>query len=156
MNPEQQDRARRLVEDCNHMIIASADEAGSPRVSPVFYAHDEAHALYWVSSKNARHSANIRVRPGIDLVIFSLERGTDALYIGAEAHELNDEAEVAAGTKVMQSRPQAGKFMVKDVGDVSGDAVWRIYKAVPKRRDLREEATENGQTVTRRQEIDAD
>ena len=125
-------------------------------MSPVFYAHDEDHALYWVSSKNAHHSANIRVRSEVDLVIFSLEGGTDALYIGAEAHELNDEAEVAAGTKVMQSRPQAGKFMIKDVADVSGDAAWRIYKAVPKRRYLREEATEDGQTVTRRQEIDAD
>lgn len=153
MNSEQQDRARRLIEDCNHMIIASADEAGNPRVSPVFYAHDEDHALYWVSSKNAHHSANIRVRPAIDLVIFSLDGGTDALYIEAEAHELSDDAEIAAGTKAMQSRPQAGKFMINSPADVSGDAAWRIYKATPKRRYLREEATESGQTVTRRLEI---
>jgi nitroimidazol reductase NimA-like FMN-containing flavoprotein (pyridoxamine 5'-phosphate oxidase superfamily) len=155
MNSEQQDRARRLVEDCKHMIIASADEAGGPRVSPVFYAYDEDHALYWVSSQGAQHSANIRVRPGIDLVIFSLDGGVDALYIEAEAHELSDEAELAAGTKVMQSRGQAGKFMINSPADVSGDAAWRIYKAVPRRRYLREEATENGQTVTRRQQIDA-
>jgi nitroimidazol reductase NimA-like FMN-containing flavoprotein (pyridoxamine 5'-phosphate oxidase superfamily) len=153
MNTERQDRVRCLIEDGKHMIVASADESGKPRVSPVFYSYDEEGALYWASSKNSRHSANIRVRPEIDLVIFTVDGDTDALYIEAEARELNDETEVAAATKIMQSRDQPERWRIKELANVTGGAAWRIYKATPKRRFLREETAESGQAVVKRAEI---
>ncbi len=87
-----QQRARWLIVGAKHMTIATADEGGQPWVSPVFYAHDDEHNLYWVSDRDARHSALVRGRAEIAIVIHDTAYGAiDAVYITATAVELNDE-----------------------------------------------------------------
>jgi nitroimidazol reductase NimA-like FMN-containing flavoprotein (pyridoxamine 5'-phosphate oxidase superfamily) len=147
-------RLHALIEGNQHMTLATADAAGQPWASPVFYAYDEEHRLYWVSAKNARHSENIRARPQVGIVIYQAGDHTDALYIEAEAEELNDQDEVVPAIAVMQSRPQPPRWMIKDVTDITGDAVWRIYRAIPMKLYLREEATEGGQAIARRRSVD--
>jgi len=151
---EHRERLRALIAGNEHLTLATTGPAGQPWASSVFFAHDQEQALYWVSAKNARHSENVVANPRVGIVIYETGAQTDAVYIEAEASELNHPDEVAAAIKVMQSRPQPKRWTIKSVADVTGAAVWRIYRAVPKELSLRQEATEGGQAVARRLHID--
>lgn len=136
------------------MTIATADDAGRPWVSPVFYSVDDDRALYWVSDKDALHSANIRYRPDVAIVIYADEGNVDAVYIHARATELDAEAEVLFGINVMASRDQGDKWKIDDVTEVTGDGPWRIYKAIRKRTQVRVERTKQGKPVVEREDAD--
>lgn len=142
------------------MVIATADTDGNPWISPVFYMYDEGFNLYWVSDKSALHSKNIRSNPHVAISIFGPAPPEDeskihGVYVDAEARELTDETDVSRAAKIMQQRIQPDKFMIKSLADVTGNASWRIYKAVPKeiskRRDAIDEAS--GQTISVRETV---
>jgi general stress protein 26 len=126
-------RARQLVEDTAHMTLATADASGKPWSCPVYFAHDQGFALYWVSFRQTVHSANIRVRPqvGISILGEAPDHEGEGVYFDALATELHDPAEVEQAIEVRRTRPQDTKFAVTSPGDVLGDAAWRIYRAVP-------------------------
>ena len=126
-------RARQLVQDTAHMTLATADASGKPWSCPVYFAHDQAFALYWVSFRQTVHSANIRVRPqvGISILGEPPDHEGEGVYFDALAAELHDPAEVERAIEVRRTRPQDTKFAVTSPGDVLGDAAWRIYRAVP-------------------------
>jgi uncharacterized protein YhbP (UPF0306 family) len=126
-------RARQLVDATAHMTLATADASGKPWSCPVYFAHDQAFALYWVSFRQTVHSANIRVRPqvGISILGEPPEHEGQGVYFDALATELHDPAEVERAIEVRRTRPQDTKFAVTSPGDVLGDAAWRIYRAVP-------------------------
>jgi hypothetical protein len=126
-------RARRLVDATAHMTLATADASGKPWSCPVYFAHDQAFALYWVSFRQTVHSANIRVRPqvGISILGEPPDHEGEGVYFDALATELHDPAEVEHAIEVRRTRPQDTKFAVTWPGDVLGDAAWRIYRAVP-------------------------
>jgi len=126
-------KARRLIEDTLHLTLATADASGKPWSCPVYFAHDQAFTLYWVSFKQTVHSANIRVRPqvGISILGEPPDHEGDGVYFDAVATELHDLTEVERAIEVRRTRPQDGKFAVTSPGDVLGDAAWRIYRAVP-------------------------
>jgi Pyridoxamine 5'-phosphate oxidase len=64
MSPEQPaDIARRLIRSNMYLTLGSADGAGSPWVSPVFYVAQGHAQFLWVSSPDARHSRNVAARP---------------------------------------------------------------------------------------------
>ena len=44
-------KARRLIEATPHLTLATADASGKPWSNPVYFAHDQAFTLYWVSFK---------------------------------------------------------------------------------------------------------
>ena len=63
---------------------------------PVFYSTDDGRSLYWVSGKDALHSANVRAGPHVAIVVSeSPDQAVDAIQVTAT--ELNEEAEVKAG-----------------------------------------------------------
>lgn len=126
-------KARRLIEVTPHLTLATADASGKPWSSPVYFAHDQAFALYWVSFRQTVHSANIRVRPqvGISILGEPPDHEGEGVYFDAVAAELHDPAEVEHAIEVRRTRPQDSKFAVTSPGDVLGDAAWRIYRAVP-------------------------
>ncbi len=126
-------QARRLIEATPHLTLATADASGKPWSCPVYFAHDQAFTLYWVSFRQAVHSANIRVRPqvGISILGEPPDHEGDGVYFDAVAAELHDLAEVEHAIEVRRTRPQDRKFAVTRPGDVLGDAAWRIYRAVP-------------------------
>ncbi len=149
------ERARRLIDTGRHMTIATADSAGRPWVSPVFYSIDNDRALYWVSDKDALHSANVRDQPDVAIVIYETDEGdVDAVYIHARAAELNDEAEALFGIDVMASRDQGDKWKIDDISEVTGDGPWRIYRASRKRTQVRVERTKQGKPVVEREDAD--
>jgi nitroimidazol reductase NimA-like FMN-containing flavoprotein (pyridoxamine 5'-phosphate oxidase superfamily) len=59
--------AREIVDANLYMVLATADEAGRPWASPVYYTPDG--YTYWVSSSEARHSQNLAARPELGIVI---------------------------------------------------------------------------------------
>ena len=126
-------KARRLIEDTLHLTLATADASGKPWSCPVYFAHDPAFTLYWVSFKQTVHSANIRVRPqvGISILGEPPDHEGDGVYFDAVATELHDLTEVERAIEVRRTRPQDRRFAVTSPADVLGDAAWRIYRAVP-------------------------
>jgi nitroimidazol reductase NimA-like FMN-containing flavoprotein (pyridoxamine 5'-phosphate oxidase superfamily) len=113
VTPEQ--RAAHLIRSQDHMTIATADSAGVPWVSPVFYAPAANLELYWVSDVSARHSQNIRHNPAVAIVVYQTVPTTDAVYITARAVELDQEAEIRHAIQVMKQKPQPDRWVVKDL-----------------------------------------
>jgi hypothetical protein len=126
-------KARQLITDTPHLTLATADASGKPWSNPVYFAHDQAFTLYWVSFRKTVHSANIRARPEIAISILGEppDHEGEGVYLDAVAAELHDPAEVERAIEVRNTRPQDRKFAVTAPGDVLSDAAWRIYRAVP-------------------------
>ena len=70
------------------MTLATADAAGVPWASPVWYAPRGYSELFWVSYPDARHSRNLAERPQLSIVIFDSTVAPghgQAVYMEAEA-----------------------------------------------------------------------
>jgi nitroimidazol reductase NimA-like FMN-containing flavoprotein (pyridoxamine 5'-phosphate oxidase superfamily) len=52
------------------MVLGTADEAGLPWVTPVWFAPNGYREFLWVSDPERRHSWNLAVRPQVSIVIF--------------------------------------------------------------------------------------
>ena len=108
-------KARRLIEATPYLTLATADASGKPWSNPVYFAHDQAFTLYWVSFRQTVHSANIRVRPqvGISLLGEPPDHEGQGVYFDAVATELHDLTEVertvaATSDPSTSTRPGAG------------------------------------------------
>jgi len=122
----------RAIVDANlYMVLGTADEAGRPWVSPVYFVSDAYCELLWVSSPEARHSRNLEARPDVSIVVFdsSVPIGTGrAVYMSALARELaGDERE--AGIELFSRRSLAHGGRVWTVADVELPARLRLYRA---------------------------
>jgi len=140
-------RARALIARQGVMTIATADADGNPSVAPVAFAHDEEFNLYWVSSKTAQHSENLRARPAVQIVVFT-EDPMEGVYVDARAAELEETADLERAIALLNGRDQPTKFEIAGPADVTGEAAWRIYKATRGETTMRTDATEHGQAVT--------
>ena len=146
-------RVQAILQANQHMVIATANKNGTPWVTPVSYTFDNQNSLYWVSSKDARHSSNIRARREVAIVVYMTEPTRDAVYVEAEAKELIDDKGIMNAIEIRNTRLQPDKWRVKSLSDVSGQASWRIYKAVPKTMYFREQSEVGNQAVTVRRKI---
>ena len=146
------EKVRYLIGTTQHMVVASADSSGKPWISPVFFAPDEQNSLYWVSSKTALHSENIRGRPAVAIAIFGPmpDGDTDGVYIDAMAHELGPGVQLEKAITSLRQRPQPPKFTINNEGDVLGSACWRVYVATPLSIAKRVDAVDaqSGQAIT--------
>src|SRR4051812_24385425 len=59
--PDRSDIGRILATN-RYLVLGTADEAGQPWVTPVFFAPLDADRVCWVSSPDSRHSRNIANR----------------------------------------------------------------------------------------------
>ncbi len=108
-------------------------------ISPLFYSVGDDYDLYWGSAVDARHSANVRERAEIGVVIIEAKPAA-AVYLQAEARELVADGDVLAGIEVMRRRPQPDRWVIEGlVADVTGDGPWRVYRATPKTIEIRAE-----------------
>jgi uncharacterized protein YhbP (UPF0306 family) len=155
MNPVQ--KAKQIIEEHLYMTVATSSVEGEPWISPVFYAFDEHYNLFWVSNKDARHSQLIGANPRVAIVIFNSIaeiEDVDAVYIEATAAELAQPGDIQHAMKVLAPRVLKDEFLVKDESQVTGEAVWRIYRAVPHSvSKLTAGEYINGQYVDRREPI---
>lgn len=84
-------RGRAILESNSFMTLATANTAGSPWASPVFYVADGPSTFYWISSPEATQSRNIAERPAVGIVVFNSQQepGSDeAVYLAGTATEL--------------------------------------------------------------------
>ncbi|MGH8970368.1 MAG: pyridoxamine 5'-phosphate oxidase family protein [Actinomycetes bacterium] len=126
--------ARRLIDQNRYMTLATADTAGRPWVSPVFYTPDRYTDFYWVSSHEARHSQNIAGRPDVSIVVFDSQApigAAQAVYMSARAEEVS-ESDVERDLRFYNARCDAGSFAgLRSFGQdqLQPPALLRLYRA---------------------------
>ncbi len=129
------DAARAIVDANSFMTLATADGAGRPWASPVWYAHDAYTDFVWVSKPNARHSRNVAVRPEVGIVIFDstvVPGEGEAVYVEAVAREL-DGAERDEALAVYARGSRAAGLAEWTVADVTAPARHRLFCATARR-----------------------
>lgn len=151
------EKAKQIIAENIYMTIASASTDGTPWISPVFFAYDNKYNLYWVSSKISHHSQLIRSNPQVAIVIFNSqapEGDGEGVYFEANVEELSDETKISDAMSVLNKRVTKDEFRIKKIGEVTGDGMWRVYKAFPlKVSQLTEGEFVNGQYIDQRAEI---
>ena len=126
------DMARGIIESNRYMVLATADEAGIPWVTPVWFAQSDYRRFIWVSSPDRRHSRNIRARPEVSIVIFDSQVPVGsalAVYTSARAEELSGEAlerDLALFDTAGQAQGLTRRWVSQDVLD---PAPYRLYRA---------------------------
>jgi hypothetical protein len=125
------DLARTIVDSNRYMVLGTADQAGHPWVTPVWFASEDYARFHWVSSPESRHSQNLAVRPEVAIAIFDSTApvgGAQAVYMAGTAEELTG-VELDGGIEVF------GRLSVDDVGrawaldDVRPPSLFRLYRA---------------------------
>ena len=85
--------AREIIDGSLYMVLGTADEAGSPWVSPVYFAVSDYTDFYWVSLPDAQHSRNLAARPEVSIVVFDsgVPIGTgQGVYMAARARSTEE------------------------------------------------------------------
>jgi nitroimidazol reductase NimA-like FMN-containing flavoprotein (pyridoxamine 5'-phosphate oxidase superfamily) len=126
------DMAREVIESNRYMVLGTADEAGVPWVTPVWYAQSEYRRFIWVSSPDRRHSRNVLARPEVSIVIFDSQVAVGdarAVYMSARAEEPSGaELEPAVAFFDAASRAQ-GLARRWTMEDMVAPAPYRLYRA---------------------------
>ena len=123
--------ARAIIDANLYMVLGTADEAGRPWVSPVYYAPAVYREFFWVSSPDATHSRNLEARPDVSIVIFDsgvpISTG-QAVYMSATAGELVGDERVEA-LEIYSRRTLAHGGREWTLEDVQSPARLRLYRA---------------------------
>jgi Pyridoxamine 5'-phosphate oxidase len=130
--------ARAIIDANLYMVLGTADEAGRPWVSPVYFAHSEYNEFFWVSSPEAKHSRNLAGRPEISIVIFDSQVpiGTGGgVYMSASAEELTG-GERERGIEVFSRRSLEHGGDRWTLEDVQSPARLRLYRAAASAHDV--------------------
>lgn len=125
------DHARSVIDANRYMALGTADEAGNPWVTPVWFASEDYRRFYWVSSPDAKHSQNLIGEPRVAIAVFDSSvpvGGAEAAYMKGVAEELHGD-ELRAGLEVFDraSRRDIGRGWGLD--DVQGSSLMRLYRA---------------------------
>jgi hypothetical protein len=129
---EREAMAKAIVDANSYMTLGTADAAGVPWASPVWYAPASYREYFWVSRPSARHSQNIAVRPQVGIVIFDstvpINTGK-AVYMAALAEQVTDDGEIARGMSVFSERSLAQGARVWTPEEVGPSGRVRLYRA---------------------------
>ena len=123
--------ARQIIDASRYLTLATADGAGNPWASPVWYAHEGYTSFFWVSQPQARHSRNLAVRGAASVVIFDstvAEQHAQAVYLETLAEELSG-AERDHAIAVFSRRSLALGLREWRTADVTAPAPHRLYRA---------------------------
>jgi uncharacterized protein YhbP (UPF0306 family) len=131
MAPELADVARSVIDANRYMALGTADEAGHPWVTPVWFASEDNWNFHWVSSPDAKHSRNLAAHSEVAIAIFDSSvpiGGAQAVYMKGLAKELTG-AELAQGLEIFDRVSQRDIDRVWALDDVQGSALFRLYRA---------------------------
>jgi hypothetical protein len=123
--------ARAIIDAQLYMVLGTADRAGRPWVSPVYFVPAAYRDFFWVSSPDATHSRNLETRREVSIVIFdsSASIGTgQAVYVSGVANELSGD-ELEEGVEVFSQRSLAHGGRAWTADDVRSPARHRLYRA---------------------------
>jgi nitroimidazol reductase NimA-like FMN-containing flavoprotein (pyridoxamine 5'-phosphate oxidase superfamily) len=123
----------RAIVDANlYMVLGTADQAGQPWVTPVYFAPAGYREFLWVSQPDARHSQNLQARSEVGIVIFdsSVPISTgQGVYMTATAEEVSaDQREGALDLFSRRGVSHGGRAWTSE--DVVAPAPHRLYRAV--------------------------
>jgi nitroimidazol reductase NimA-like FMN-containing flavoprotein (pyridoxamine 5'-phosphate oxidase superfamily) len=123
--------AKEIIDRSMYLVLGTADEAGLPWVSPVYFAVSDFSDFYWVSLPDAQHSRNLAARPEVSIVVFDSGApiGTgQGVYMSGRAEELTGAA-LERGIEVFARRTEehGGRWWSAD--DVRPPAPHRLYRA---------------------------
>jgi nitroimidazol reductase NimA-like FMN-containing flavoprotein (pyridoxamine 5'-phosphate oxidase superfamily) len=152
--------ARRTIDANRYMALGTADGAGHPWVTPVWFATEDYVTFHWVSSPDARHSQNLAARPEVAIAIFdsSAEPGTaEAVYVSGCAKELTGE-ELEHGMEVFGRVSEADLGRSWTLDDVGPGTLFRLYRATADEHFVlvRGRDPERGSGVDRRERVSLD
>jgi hypothetical protein len=122
---------RDIIEANCYLVLATADAAGRPWSSPVYFAHIGFTEFFWVSSPEATHSRNIAGRPEVGIAVFDSQVaiGTgQGVYMSAIAKLLGD-GETARGIEAFSRRSVAHGGVEWTSDDVRAGVGVRLYRA---------------------------
>jgi nitroimidazol reductase NimA-like FMN-containing flavoprotein (pyridoxamine 5'-phosphate oxidase superfamily) len=126
------DMARGIIESNRYLVLGTADAAGAPWVTPVWFAQSDYRRFIWVSSPERRHSRNVRAHPEVSIVIFDSQIAVGsarAVYMSARAEELSGvelERDVAFFDMASQAQGLPRRWALDDV---LAPAPYRLYRA---------------------------
>ena len=101
------ERAKEIISKIIYITIATVSRDGLPWNTPAYSSFDENYNFFWVSSKEAVHSMNIRNNPNVFLAIYdsTVKEGSgEGVYIKAKAYELKETAEMEHAAKCIYGR----------------------------------------------------
>ena len=122
---------REIIEASRYLVLATADAAGRPWSTPVYFAHIGCTEFFWVSSPDVTHSRNIAVRPEVGIAIFDSQAAIGAgqgVYMSAAATLLEGD-EAAQGIEAFSARSVAHGAREWTSEDVRPGAALRLYRA---------------------------
>jgi nitroimidazol reductase NimA-like FMN-containing flavoprotein (pyridoxamine 5'-phosphate oxidase superfamily) len=126
------DIARSVLDANSYVVLATADAAGVPWASPVWFAQEDYREIVWVSNPGARHSMNLAVRPQLSMVVFDSTVAANtgqAVYMSATAELVHDPAAVERSLGLF-SRVSVRKGLGEWGPErVTGAARLRLYRA---------------------------
>jgi hypothetical protein len=123
--------ARRIIDVNRYMTLGTADAAGRPWATPVWFASDGYTDFIWVSRPGTRHSANIASRPDVSIVVFDSTVAigeAEAVYVEASAEQV-PAAGVEAAIGTFSAALEVDGARPWQQADVVGSAEFRIYRA---------------------------
>lgn len=124
--------ARAIIDDNLYMTLGTADEAGRPWASPVYYAVEGYREFIWVSRPESRHSRNLAVRPELGIAIFDSRVPIDTghgVFMAAVAEELTGRPEADRAIATFSSRGQMHGGEAWTLADVQAPSEFRLYRA---------------------------
>jgi Pyridoxamine 5'-phosphate oxidase len=126
------DIVTKVVDDNVYMVVGTADRAGRPWVSPVFYAAEAYRDFYWISSPEVIHSRNLVVRPEVSIVVFDSRApvgmgGARAVYMAATATEVPADDLDRALAIYPGAADRGGRGLTP--ADLRPPAAYRLYRA---------------------------
>lgn len=122
-----------IIEASQYLVLATADAAGRPWSSPVYFAHIGFAEFFWVSSPDVTHSRNIAVRSEVGIAVFDSHAaiGTgQGAYMSATAKLLEDDAETARGIEAFSRRSVTHGGREWTTEDVRRGTGMRLYRAI--------------------------
>jgi len=126
------DMARGIIESNRYMVLGTANDAGVPWVTPVWYAQSHYRRFIWLSSPDRRHSQNVRARPEVSIVIFDSQVAVGsarAVYMTGQAEELSGadlEHDIAFFDAATRAQGLTRRWAMEDVVPASP---YRLYRA---------------------------
>ena len=131
MNNDLSALARTIIDANLYMTLGTADEAGRPWATPVYFAHADYREFIWVSRPGARHSRNIAARPEVGVVIFDSQVPISTgvgVYMSATAEELTGDDRMRA-IAVFSERSISHGGEPFGLDEVEPPAELRLYRA---------------------------
>ncbi|ANJ28119.1 hypothetical protein ATC03_16770 [Agromyces aureus] len=124
--------ARRILEANAYLTLATADAAGRPWATPVWFAVRDLREFVWVSRPSRRHSENIAARAEVALAVYDTTTpvgDATAVYAEGLAEPVPEDA-IDDALAVYNAGCEASGLRPWAEGSVTGAAPHRLYRAV--------------------------